>query len=272
MRLYRTLPELKKERHLGLWHKALRARWSPEDVDLTSAACRLGDATRDALARILSPVLMGEQAGLYSITTMIQIMGQQSEVESQLFLTTMAVDEAKHTELFTRYYARLEREPLAIRRFPSGYLFQSQVMSHEPTEWLAGSLVSECLAKLTLEELRRVDFDPVFNDVCARILEDEARHLGFNHVFLEERLGGDDDAREGERQRLRARLEVVLAAVPPILTALAPDIRRLGIDADDFHARLRDDTSRRLERALTGPSTSAAARAVAPESYARDSG
>jgi len=272
MRVYRTLPELKKERHLALWRKALRARWSPEDVDVASSGCRLGDANRDALARILSPVLMGEQAGLYSITTMIQIMGQQSEVESQLFLTTMAVDEAKHTELFTRYYARLEREPLAIRRFPSGYLFQSQVMSREPTEWLTGSLVSECLAKLTLEELRRVDFDPVFNEICARILEDEARHLGFNHVFLEERLGGDDEQRASERDRLRARLDAVLAYVPPILSALAPDIRRLGIDADDFYARLRDDTSRRLERSLAGPATTATTRAVAPESYARDSG
>jgi rubrerythrin len=270
MQLYRTLPELKKERHLALWHKALRARWSPEDVDVTQPAPALGDATRDALARILSPVLMGEQAGLYSITGMVQIMGRHADVESQLLLTTMAVDEAKHTELFARYYGRLEREPLPIRRFPSGYLFQAQVMSQEPAEWLTGSLVSECLAKLTLEELRRVDFDPVFNDICARILEDEARHLGFNHVFLEERLGGDDESREAERNHLRERLETVLAYVPPMLSALASDIRHLGIDADDFHARLRDETSRRLERSI-GPSPTAPARVVAREPHARDS-
>jgi hypothetical protein len=269
MRLYRTFPELKKERHLALWHKALRARWSPEDVDLARPLA-LGAATRDALARILSPVLMGEQAGLYSITTMIQVMGREADVESQMFLTTMAVDEAKHTELFTRYYGRLEREPLAIRRFPSGYLFQTKVMSQEPTEWLTGSLVSECLAKLTLEELRRIDFDPVFHEICARILEDEARHLGFNHVFLEERLGGNDQDREPQRAHLRARLEAVLASVPPILAALAPDIRRLGIDADDFYDRLRDDTTRRLERSIAG-GTQTATRPVAPESHARDS-
>lgn len=271
MRLYRTLPQLKKDRPLALWHKALRTRWSPEDVDQEHPPLRLDDADRDALAHILSPVLMGEQAGLYSITTMVQIMGQHAEVESQLFLTTMAVDEAKHTELFTRYYARLEREPLAIRRFPSGYLFQSQVMSQEPTEWLTGSLVSECLAKLTLEELRRLHLDPVFDQICSRILEDEARHLGFNHVFLEEHVGGDDEAREAQREHLRARLDAVLAYVPPILSALGHDIRRLGLDANDFYARLRDDTTRRLERSLAGANGASTPRAVAPESHARDS-
>ena len=196
MRLYRTLPELKKERHLALWRKALRARWSPEDIDLERGGLALGADTRDALTRILTPVLMGEQAGLYSITTMVQIMGQSPE------------------------------------------------------------------------ELRRVDFDPVFNHICGRILEDEARHLAFDHVFLEDRLAGDDEAREAQRRQLRARLDAVLAYVPPILSALGPDIRRLGLDADDFYGRLRDDTTRRLERSIAGHG---ATRVVAVEPHARES-
>jgi hypothetical protein len=249
MRVYKTLPDLRKERHLAIWHKALRARWSPEDIDWTGAARPLGEATRARLARVLSPVLMGEQAGLYSITTMIQILGQTSDVESQLFLTTMAVDEAKHMEAFARYYGRLGLEPLSIRRFPSGYLFQTQVMSREPTEWLTGSLVSECLAKQTLEDLRDLDLDPVLNEICNRILEDESRHLGFNHVFLEDRFA----APAGEdRDRLRRRLRAVLDYVPPILKGLDADIRGLGLDPDEFYGRLCEDVDRRLERSIAG--------------------
>ena len=48
----------------------------------------------------------------------------------------MVLDEAKHTELLTRYYWRLDREPLSIRRFPAGYLFQSAIMSDDSESYV----------------------------------------------------------------------------------------------------------------------------------------
>jgi len=273
MRIYKTLPDLRKERHLAIWHKALRARWTPEDIDWSPAPA-LSRAARDHLARVLSPVLMGEQAGLYSITTMIQILGRTSDVESQFFLTTMAVDEAKHTELFARYYRRLDRTPLSIRRFPSGYLFQAHVMSRDPLEWLTGSLVSECLAKHTLEELHRLDLDPVLNALSDRILEDEARHLGFNHVFLEDRLGAMASDGNGAAadlpDHLRRRLRAVLDYVPPILEGLDADIRALGVDRAGFYHRLHADVEKRLERSILCGKKMAADGSGAPDSPAPD--
>ena len=254
MRIYKALPELRKGRHLAIWHKALRAGWSPMDVDWTRPAHGLTEETKDHLARILSPVLVGEQAGLYSITTMIQVLGRTSDIESQFFLTTMAVDEAKHAELFTRYYGRIGREPMSIRRFPSGYLFQAQIMSQDPTEWLTGSLVSECLAKLTLEELRQLRLDPVLTEICGRILEDEARHLGFNHVFLEDRLAAPSSPRNGEdrdlAEHLRRRLRTVIEYVPPMLKGLDADVRAIGIDPNAFYGRLCEEVHSRLERSI----------------------
>ena len=149
MRIYKTLPDLQRTRQLSIWHKALRSTWSPEDLEWNAPGGVKSDERRDQLARVLSPVLMGEQAGLYSITSIIQILGRTSNVEGQLFLTSMALDEAKHTELFARFYQRLQRGALSIRRLPSGYLFQAAIMSDDPIEWLTGSLVSEVLAKHT---------------------------------------------------------------------------------------------------------------------------
>ena len=133
MHIYKTLPDLQRTRQLSIWHKALRSSWSPEDLDWSAPLGIKGDV-RDRLARVLSPVLVGEQAGLYSITRMVQILGQSAEVEGQLFLTSMALDEAKHTEMFALFYRRLERDAMSIRRFPSGYLFQSAIMSEDPLE------------------------------------------------------------------------------------------------------------------------------------------
>ena len=265
MKIYRTLPSLSKRRELTLWHKALKVQWSAADFDWDRPGGIRSEATRTRLGRVLSPILMGEQAGMYSITRIVQVLGQDMDTESQFFLLTMAVDEAKHTELLGRYYARLEREPLSIRKLPASYLFQSEIMSDDPVVWLTGSLVSEVLAKLSLEEVRRHDYDPVLSEMCDRILEDEVRHLGFNRVFLEGRFAElrSQDERSAERsaeqaaERLTAQLERVLELVPPILDALAADNEELGVDADLLFERLRAETRKRLSRSIQAPSRQA---------------
>src|SRR5476651_1618379 len=143
MKIYKVLPDLSRKRHMSLWHKSLRAQWSAEDINWSVPHRLTSDKTKDSLARILTPILMGEQSALYSVSALIPILGQNSEVESQFYLTTWAVDEARHTELFTRFYNRIGREPLPIRRFPTGYIFKTTIVSKEPAEWLAGVLVSE---------------------------------------------------------------------------------------------------------------------------------
>jgi hypothetical protein len=255
MKIYKVLPELNRSKHMAIWHKALRAQWSAEDLDWQRPQ-RITDARlKDQLARMLTPILMGEQAALYSVSSLIPVLGQTSEVESQLYLTTWAVDEARHTELFTRFYGRLDRQPLSIRRFPSGYLFQSQIVSDDPAEWLAGVLVSEVLAKLVLERFVELDLDPVLSDICDGILRDEARHLGFNQIYMEDRFhqlyisNGEQVALT--TNRLQARLQRVLDHVPPMFDAVDTELKDVGIDREKLYADLCGDARRRLERSIS---------------------
>lgn len=254
MNIYKVLPDLTRKRHLAIWHKALRSQWSAEDINWDRPQRITKGPLKDQMARILTPILMGEQAALYSVSSLIPVLGHASEVESQFYLTTWAVDEARHTELFARYYRRLEREPLSIRRFRSGYLFQSQIASSEPTEWLAGVLVSEVLAKLVLAEFVRLDLDPVLSEICHGILEDEARHLGFNQIYMEDRFcqlfttEGDRAPEAGAS--LHARIDKVLALVPPMFDAVASELESVGIDRGMILERLIRDTNRRLDRSI----------------------
>ena len=254
MNIYKVLPDLKKKRHLSLWHKALRSQWSAEDVNWGQPQRITKDALKDQLARLLTPILMGEQSALYSVSGLIPILGQCGDVESQFYLTTWAVDEARHTELFARFYGRMDREPMSIRRFPSGYLFQSQIMSKDPAEWLAGVLFSEVLAKLVLEEFRRLDLDPVLSDISNGILEDEARHLGFNHIYLEDRLASmfRKDQHEGRtyEEHLRTRLQKVLDLLIPIFTALKADTLAVGLDSEGLLHNVGVEAKRRLEKSM----------------------
>ena len=276
MKIYKVLPDLSKRRHMSIWHKALRAQWSADDLNWSTPLRLTSDKTLSGLARILTPILMGEQAALYSVSGLIPILGQNSEVESQLYLTTWAVDEARHTELFTLFYNRIAREPLPIRRFPSGYMFQSSIVSQEPAEWLAGVLVSECLAKLAMEEFKRLDLDPVLSEISRGILEDEARHLAFNHIYLEDRFSQyfRKDLKEGESfgERLRGRLNQVLSNVPAIFDTLDADMKEIGIDRHALQQRLAEDAMARLNRSVEAGANMAKGSISAEESARAERG
>lgn len=273
MNIYKVLPDLKKKKHLAIWQKALRSQWSAEDLNWGAPQRITSDKLKDQLARLLTPILMGEQSALYSVSGLIPVLGQTSEVESQFYLTTWAVDEARHTELFARFYGRLGREPMSIRRFPAGYLFQSTIVSKDAAEWLSGVLISEVLAKLVLEEFRRLDLDPVLSEISNGILEDEARHLGFNHIYLEDRFAGlfRQNAAGGQSysKRLHDRMQNVLDHVAPIFEALAPEIAALGIDREQLLARLGKEAKERLDKSIAcGEKVAAGATAADPSQAA----
>ncbi len=267
MQIYKVMPDLKKRRHLSLWHNALRSQWSAEDLNWKRPQRITKDALKDQMARILTPILMGEQAALYSVSGLIPVLGQNSEVESQFYLTTWAVDEARHTELFARYYQRLGREPMSIRRFTSGYLFQNAIVSKDAAEWLSGVLISEVLAKLVMEEFRRLDLDPVLSDIAEGILKDEARHLGFNHIYLEDHfagLYGKDQAKASFRsENLHKRLQSVLAKVPPIFDTLQTEMETIGIDRKNLLSQLSKEAKERLDKSIRCGAKVASGAAVA---------
>ncbi len=254
MNIYRVLPSLAKDRQMKIWHKALRSQWSATDLDWERPQRMTLGKLKDELAKVLTPVLMGEQSALYSVSGLIPILGRRFEVESQFYLTTWAVDEARHTELFTRFYARIEREPLSIRRAPAGYLFQSRIVSEDPAEWLTGVLVSETLALRLMHRFKELDLDPVLSDICDGIIVDEARHLGFNHLYLEDRFAALHSADPGEAEafaeRLRLRLDYVMEGVLPIFDDLDAETRSVGLQPDQLVPEVREESRKRLEKSI----------------------
>ena len=254
MKIYKVLPDLSKERQMKIWHKALRSQWSATDLNWDTPQRITRRHLKDQMGRILTPVLMGEQAALYSVSGLIPILGKMSEVESQFYLTTWAVDEARHTELFALYYGRLDREPMPIRRFPAGYIFQSQIVSDEPGEWLSGVLVSEVMAKKLMEEFRRLDLDPLLSDIADGVLLDEARHLGFNHIYLEDRFSdlhlNAEDQGKAFAEQLHGRVDHVLSYLKPLLDALGPELDDIGIDRVEVFEKVGEEAQRRLAKSI----------------------
>ncbi len=256
MNIYKVMPNLGNERQMRLWQQGIRKQWSAADIDWKAPRRIVSDKLRDDLARVLTPVLIGEQSALYSVSGLIPVLGHQSQQEAQFYLTTWAVDEARHTELFARFFQRMDREPGSIRRHPSGYLFQSRIVSKDPSEWLAGVLASESMAQVLAQELRDLDLDPVLSEVCAGIIEDEARHLGFNHIYIEDQFrdlySADEEKADAKADGLRARIEHVLAGVPPIIKEIRTELTAIGMDMEKVQHTLDVVAKERLEKAISG--------------------
>ncbi len=206
MNIYKVLPDLSNERQMRLWQQGIRKQWSADDIDWNAPRRIGGEKIRDQLGRILTPVLTGEQSVLYSVSGLIPVLEHLSKVPAQFYLTTWAVDEARHTELFARYFGRIDREPLSIRKFPAGFLFQSRIISKDPSEWLTGVLASESMAQVVSHQLRDLDLDPVLSEICAGIIEDESRHLGFNHIYIEDQFKElyAEDAEKADQKALES--------------------------------------------------------------------
>jgi hypothetical protein len=119
---------------------------------------------------------------------------------------------------------------------------------------LSGVLVSEVLAKLILEDFVRLDLDPVLSDICHGILEDEARHLGFNQIYMEDQFKTlhleSPDRVTVARDCLHARLQAVLAGAPPMLDAVATELETIGIDRHRILHDLEHEAARRLNRSI----------------------
>jgi len=86
MTIDKVLPDLSRTKHMAIWHRALRQQWSAEDLDWSQPERVTDPRLKDRLARVLTPILMGEQAAPYSVSGLIPVLGRRAEVESQLYL------------------------------------------------------------------------------------------------------------------------------------------------------------------------------------------
>ena len=90
-----------------LYEKAKRnGKWNPADIDFSQDKedfNRLRPEERISTLPLISSFSAGEEAVTLDILPMIGAMARQGRLEDTMFLTTFLHDEAKHTEMFSRW-------------------------------------------------------------------------------------------------------------------------------------------------------------------------
>ena len=170
------------------WHVQPTASFSDlVDIYGTKFWDRLSDDERVELnhrvARWrLTTLMHGEHGAMLVCSQMVEnVVGQ----DAKLFQASQVVDEARHNEVLHRYIAlRLDGETYPLAGNVQEIFDTLLGTSAWYLKTIGLQLVAETFAVSLFRMLAESSKDAILRQVCRRILQDEARHMGFGMLSL----------------------------------------------------------------------------------------
>jgi ribonucleoside-diphosphate reductase beta chain len=202
---------------LRLYHKAKRlGAWDPVDVDFTQDRSdwdALDELQRETILSLTSLFVAGEEAVTLDLLPLVLAIARDHRIEEEMYLTTFLYEEAKHTELFSRFLVEVAGSPTDLERFhvPSyKKIFYDELPA--AMERLLGDTSPTALARASVtynmivegvlaetgyhsyhESLAANGLMPGLCGALVDIKRDESRHIAYG-VYLLSRLVAEDPA------------------------------------------------------------------------------
>jgi hypothetical protein len=162
----------------------------------------------------LSTLVHGEHGAMLVCSQMVENVHGQ---DAKLFQATQVVDEARHNEVLHRYLGlRLDGETYPLAGNVKEIFDTLLGTSAWYLKTIGLQLVAETFAVSLFRMLAETSKDEILREVCRRILQDEARHMGFGMLSLPAVVA---DATEAERHEME---DFAVWALVRTLTGLFP--------------------------------------------------
>jgi hypothetical protein len=229
---------------MELFHKGVEGQWSASEVDW-AYPLQLDAREQRALAHVLTPVYLGEQTAMVGASSVIPLFFAAHQTEAQLYLSTFLLDEARHFEILTRFYQKMNLRPLEVRDLKDIFRYQARLFkSRDKIEWLWGILLSDIFARHFYSILVKGHPGSLFAHLGHRILIDEARHLAFAELYLTDILRQQPEL---SPRFLKMRDELLLL-MRAIHAALKEECDLVGIDGTLLFAVVSNDIEKKARR------------------------
>jgi ribonucleotide reductase beta subunit family protein with ferritin-like domain len=205
-----------------LYENAKRDQWNASVHFPGNDALDGGSLTpleREAICRVFSQLYYGER-GAQVISSQLCSMIDDSEAAN--FLSTQAMDEARHVEIFASMLARAGKiypmnpflNALLTDMMRCDKLEEKLVGMNLLVEGLALSVFKFTLKLFDREPRYKSELGELIYDAIKLILKDESRHVGFGVVYLPGRLRAMSRRRRAELQaRLVAWMGLLFGSV-----------------------------------------------------------
>jgi hypothetical protein len=242
-----------RDRLLTLYEKGKKKQWDAQtlidwslDLDMADQAVmpdtyvpiygspaweKMNRAEQDELrhhyyAWLLSQFLHGEQGALVCAAKIVQTV---PDVDSKFYAATQVMDEARHVEAYNKFlHDKLE---LAYPIHPQLALLLDQTISDSRWDitYLGMQVMIEGVALAAFALLRDFTEHPLARSLNAYVMKDEARHVAFGLLALQDAY---KDITEAER---REREEFVIEAARLLRDRIVaePVYSRLGLPVEE---------------------------------------
>lgn len=240
--MIRIRPHLDDPRYLRLFHIGAKHTWTAEEVDW-SLPTGLDKRGAVALARLISPIYLGEQSAMLGGARAMLSLAESGESSAQLYMASFIMDEARHLEVITRLYDLLGHDPIRIREMPEMLQYHHRMrLGSTPLHWAMGILVSDIFARTFYGTFARTKGSLLFGKLASNIVVDEGRHQAFAEHYLHDHL---PSAESGLRQELYEVKEDLLRIVGRMGRKLRDDAEALGIQSTELFEAFTEEVQER---------------------------
>lgn len=133
----------------------------------------------------ISQLMYGEQFAMLVCSQLVNIL---PTIDSKFFMCTQVVDEARHSEVLSRYLLNKVGVTYPLTSSLKNLFDHILEMPQWYLKTVGTQLVAETLAVSLFRMLEQHSSDPLISSICKRILADESRHMGFGMLSLPEQM------------------------------------------------------------------------------------
>jgi hypothetical protein len=133
----------------------------------------------------ISQLMYGEEFAMLICSQLVNIV---PDIDAKFFMSTQVVDEARHSEVLTRYLQGKVGVTYPLTASLRNLFDQILTMPQWYLKTVGTQLVAETLAVSLFRMLEQHSQDPLISSICRRILADESRHMGFGMLSLPEQI------------------------------------------------------------------------------------
>ncbi|MFC0039942.1 ferritin-like domain-containing protein [Actinomadura rayongensis] len=144
-----------------------------------------------------SQFLHGEQGALICASRLVESV---PGIDAKLYAATQVVDEARHTEIFSRFLTERVGVQYPINQNLASLLDDTLTDSRWDLPYLGMQVLIEGLALAAFGLLRDMTTQPLARQILAYVMQDEARHVAFGRLALRDYYREIDARERAERE------------------------------------------------------------------------
>jgi hypothetical protein len=156
---------------------------------------------REQLSWTLSQFLHGEQGALLATA---QIVDATPWIESKYYGATQVMDEARHVEVYDRYLREKLDKEYSINAHLKTLLDQTLCDPRWDMKYLGMQILVEGLAMAAFGFMHRLSQEPLLKELTQYVMRDEARHVAFGVLSLNDYYLGMSTAELRDREEFVA--------------------------------------------------------------------